>query len=110
MTVRALLLLGSLALLAGCTNLADVAPPISPAMVGGSGGASVEKLERGRGIFTRQCTACHSAEPVRKHTFEQWRHFVGEMRERTKLDDSEEAALLAYLRAASALPPATPGT
>lgn len=96
----ALCALASLATLAGCANLANVAPSVTPAMVGASGGATAETLTTGRRIFTTQCTSCHNADPVAKHSFAEWRRIVGEMSARAKLSGAEEAALLAYLQAA----------
>lgn len=96
--------LASLALLAGCANLASVAPPVTPTMVGVSGGASEATLLAGRRIFTVQCTACHSADPVVKYPFAEWRQIVGKMSERSKLSVEEESALLAYLQAAPKAP------
>jgi hypothetical protein len=92
--------LASLSLFSGCANLAEIAPPVTPAMAGGSGGASLETLQAGREIYTKKCTACHSPEPVARRSFEQWREIVGKMSERTKLTTAEEETLLAYLRVA----------
>lgn len=96
--------LASLALLAGCANLATVAPPVTLAMVAVSGGAGEAALTAGRRIFTVQCTACHSADPVAKYPFSEWRQIVGKMGERSKLSAEEESALLAYLQAALKAP------
>jgi mono/diheme cytochrome c family protein len=96
--------------MAGCANLAEVAPPVTPAMVGVSGGASVESLGEGRRIFTRECTSCHSADPVSKYTFPEWREIVADMSERTKLSADEERALLAYIQAALKAPASDPAS
>lgn len=96
---RTFLLAGSLSL-GGCAGLTNVAPPVTPAMIAAGGGAAPATLEAGRRVFTMQCTACHRADPVAKYGFDEWRGIVADMKERTKLSDGQEAALLAYLRAA----------
>ena len=96
----ALCALASLAAMPGCANLANVAPPVTVAMAGVSGGATAETLIAGRRIFTTQCTACHSADPVADYPFAEWREIVAKMSKRSKLSVAEESALLAYLQAA----------
>ncbi len=92
--------------LGGCASLEMIAPPVTPALVGASRGAAAGTLEEGRRIFTGACTACHAADPVTKRTAGEWRGIVSEMSARTKLTPPREAALLAYLTAARATPPA----
>ena len=91
-------------LLGGCAATTSVAPPVSPAMVGASHGATADTLNGGRRIFTTQCTACHSADPVGKHSVAEWRRIVGDMSHRAKLNAAQEQALLAYLIAARETP------
>ena len=90
----------------GCVQTQTVAPPVTPAMIGASRGTPVATLEEGRRIFTGACTSCHSADPVEKHAPEEWRSIVAQMACRAKLDATRQSALLAYLAAARATPPA----
>lgn len=92
--------------LSGCASLETIAPPVTPALVGASRGAAAGTLEEGRRIFTGACTACHAADPVTKYSASEWRGIVADMSARTKLSSSREAALLAYLTAVRATPPA----
>lgn len=90
----------------GCASLETIAPPVTPALVRASRGVPAGILEEGRRIFTGACTACHAADPVAKHSASEWRTIVADMAVRTKLSPSREAALLAYLTAVCATPPA----
>ncbi len=92
-------------IISGCASLENTAPPVTPAMVSASGGASPATLEDGRRIFTGACTACHSAKPAARYSESEWHRIVGEMAARTKLDASRQSILLAYLTAARAVPP-----
>lgn len=85
---------------AGCANLSSIAPPVTPAMVAASGGSNTETLESGRRIYTDQCTACHSAEPVVNHGPAEWRRIVADMGQRSRLNRDQESALIAYILAA----------
>ena len=93
--------LGALAL-GGCAALEPVAPPVTPAMVAASRGASAETLDAGRRIFSGKCTACHTADPIGKYTAPEWRGIVSDMAHRSKLDPTQQSALLAYIEAARA--------
>lgn len=87
--------------LGGCAT-GNVAPPVTPAIVAASHGASPTTLENGRQIFTGRCTACHPAAPMDKHTSAQWRTIVADMSQRARLDEAQRTALLAYIEAARA--------
>ena len=104
---RLMLLAGAALLIAGCASLQTVAPPVTPAMVTASGGAAQATLEEGRRIFAGACTACHAADPVSKYSLAEWRDIVDDMADRTKLYGARKDALLAYIAAAKATPPAT---
>jgi mono/diheme cytochrome c family protein len=80
-----------------CQSLVDV-PPVSVALMAGTGSSAAD-LETGRRIYTTQCTACHSAEPIGRHSANQWRELLGEMARRAKLDANEKERLLAYILA-----------
>ena len=83
----------------GCGSLDSVAPRVAPGR-----GATADTLEEGRRIFIGACTTCHAASPVAKYSTSEWSAIVSTMAPRTKLKPSREAALLAYLTAARAMP------
>lgn len=93
--------------LPGCatgTGAASVAPPVTPALVAASRGASTATLEEGRRIFVGPCASCHAPEPVSKYTLARWEGIVGEMTPKAKLTAARHDALVAYLRAAKSAP------
>ena len=84
-------------LLAGCANLATVAPPVTPALVARThGDASV--LASGRGIYLTQCTSCHAPESVPAHAGK-WPGIIREMAQKSRLTPVQERAVLAYVLA-----------
>jgi len=91
--------LAPLLLLTGCASLDQVAPPVTAAM-----GNDPHVLEEGRRIYTRQCTSCHSAEPIASYTAAQWRTILPDMAERTKLDAAKSHAVERYVFAALRAP------
>lgn len=83
--------------LAGCAVTNHQPPLVSDLS---SSGISPTKLDEGRTIFTRNCTACHSARPISEYSTTEWQNIVDEMAPRTKLSDDRKSALVAYLNAA----------
>ena len=86
-----LLMLG----VSGCTNLETIAPPI--AMLKGDHSS----MESGRRIYLNQCTACHSAEPVRDYTVSRWPGIIDEMSPKAKLTPSQERDVRLYVATVS---------
>lgn len=107
---RLLTATGFAAGIAGCASLETVAPPVSPAMLSASRGATVETLETGRRILTTRCAACHKVYAVADYTPAEWHGIVVDMAHRTKLTEQQETAVMAYLQAAHNLPPAPAAT
>jgi mono/diheme cytochrome c family protein len=87
------------AMLTGCAGLRTVAPAVTPTMVSSSHGLTAETLNAGRRVFATQCTSCHSADPVPSRSVPEWREVVAKMKERSKLSNQQESALLAYIAA-----------
>ncbi len=87
-----LLLLGALA---GCANVETLAPPVT--MLKGDH----TSLEAGRHIYLGQCTACHSAEPIRNYAPARWPSILDKMVPKTKLTPSQEHDVRAYITAVS---------
>lgn len=94
--------------LGGCASLDTLAPPVSPALLRASRGASSGTLENGRLILTTRCAACHRVYPVADYPSAKWKTILAEMAPRAKLDLAQHAAVLAYLNAAHDLPPTPP--
>jgi mono/diheme cytochrome c family protein len=86
-------------------SCASFAPPpeISPALVANArpDHADANMLATGRKLFVSRCLECHTLPSVTKHSREEWPHFVSRMSGRANLSVDEEAAIVAYLRAAS---------
>lgn len=97
------LISASIALVLGGCAAMNVAPPVTPALMVASGGVSAATLKTGREVFGGRCTACHSAEPVGKHSVAEWRRIIAVMAPRAKLDAAQRSALLAYIEAARAM-------
>ena len=68
------------------------------------GGSPVATLEEGRRLYTGRCAACHSVDPVTKHSPQQWHTIVDEMTPKAKLTPTEKSAVLAYIMAARQTP------
>ena len=105
MEERPLLAVARLAALAlagaGCALSGNVAPPVTPAMVGAARGISEKTLNAGRTVFAGPCTACHNADPVSRYPFNEWKAIIDDdMAQRAKLDSASRSALLAYIAAA----------
>jgi mono/diheme cytochrome c family protein len=87
------------AILGGCVSTEQLAPPVSPRMAA-AGGASTAALESGRRIYTGRCAACHSIDPVAKHSPDRWRAIIDDMADEAELSAAEKSAVLAYVLAA----------
>ena len=85
-----------------CANFAPP-PTVSPALISNAHSDHVDagQLQNGRRLFASRCLECHTLPPVTKYTPEQWPHLVSRMSGRANLSAGEQAAIVAYLRAAS---------
>jgi len=85
-----------------CSNLAPP-PEVSPALVANARGdhADANVLATGRKLFVSRCLECHTLPSATQHSRDEWPHLVNRMSGRANLSTSEQAALVAYLRAAS---------
>jgi len=88
-----------------CANFAPP-PAVSPALISNarSDHADAGQLQNGRRLFVSRCLECHTLPPVTRYTREQWPHLVSRMSGRANLSAGEQAAIVAYLRAASLTP------
>jgi cytochrome c1 len=88
-----------------CANFAPP-PEVSPALIANARPDHVgaEQLQNGRRLFVSHCLECHTLPSVTKHTRDEWPHFVSRMSGRAHLSTGEQAAIVAYLRAASLTP------
>ena len=108
MKKSALLPLAFVVVLGGCASLDTLAPPVSPALLRASRGASSGTLENGRLILTTRCASCHRVYPVADYPSAEWKTILDDMSPRAKLNAAQNAAVLAYLNAALDLPPTPP--
>jgi cytochrome c1 len=88
-----------------CANFAPP-PEVSPALISNARSDHVDagQLQNGRRLFVSRCLECHTLPPVTRYTREQWPHLVSRMSGRANLSAGEQAAIVAYLRAASLTP------
>jgi len=88
-----------------CANLAPP-PEVSPALISNARPDHVEaeQLQNGRRLFLSHCLECHTLPRATKYNPEQWPHLVSRMSGRANLSAGEQAAIVAYLRAASLTP------
>ena len=88
-----------------CANLAPP-PEVSPALISNARPDHVdaEQLQNGRRLFLAHCLECHTLPPVAKYSRNEWPHLVSRMSGRANLSAGEQAAIVAYLRAASLTP------
>jgi len=88
-----------------CANFAPP-PAVSLALIANARPDHVDagQLQNGRRLFVSRCLECHTLPPARKYKREQWPHLVSRMSGRANLSAEEEAAIVAYLRAASLTP------
>jgi mono/diheme cytochrome c family protein len=90
-------------LLGGCVSVEQSAPRVTPQMAA-LGKTPVATLEEGRHLYTGRCAACHSVDPVAKHSPEHWRDIMDDMAGKAKLSPAEKSAVLAYIMAARQTP------
>ena len=85
-----------------CTSLAPP-PEVSLALVANArrDHADGNMLATGRKLFVSRCLECHSLPSATQHSPDEWPHLVNRMSGRANLSVSEQAAIVAYLRAAS---------
>jgi cytochrome c1 len=85
-----------------CANFAPP-PEVSPALISNAHSDHVDagQLQNGRRLFTSRCLECHNLPPVAKYSRNEWPHLVSRMSGRANLSAPEQAAIVAYLRAAS---------
>jgi cytochrome c1 len=85
-----------------CANFAPP-PAVSPALIANALPDHVDagQLQNGRRLFVSHCLECHTLPRVTKYNREQWPHLVSRMSGLANLSAGEEAAIVAYLRAAS---------
>ena len=87
---------GASSALTSCANLERDVPPLTALS---SAGASAQ-CARGRDIYLNNCTECHSPEPIRKNTQEDWEtDILPTMARKAKLSTDETEAVHAYVLA-----------
>lgn len=91
--------LAVLAMSYGCETIEDLAPPVghSTLQLAASRGVSAERVMRGREIYVTNCARCHSPEPVRRYTVDDWEGILPRMSQRSKLARQDAGALQEYV-------------
>lgn len=90
----------SLALgLVGCLSIEQMAPPVGPKFAGVTmtSGTTMSLLATGREVYLRDCSRCHSIEPIKRYSLDRWGGILLRMGPEAKLDESRTAALRAYV-------------
>jgi mono/diheme cytochrome c family protein len=88
--------------LGGCVSVEQLAPPVSSQMAA-VGGTPATILESGRRLYTGRCAACHSIDPVAKHSPDRWRAIIDDMADEAELSALEKSSVLAYVLAARSI-------
>jgi cytochrome c1 len=85
-----------------CANF-TTPPDVSPALIANARPDHVDaqQLQNGRRLFVSRCLECHTLPRVTKYNREQWPRLVSRMSGRANLSADQQAAVVAYLRAAS---------
>ena len=88
--------------LVGCLSIEQMAPPVGPAFsrVAMTNGTTMSLLETGREVYLRDCSRCHSIEPINRYSLDRWRDIILRMGPESNLDESRTVALRAYVLAA----------
>ena len=88
--------------LAGCLSIEQMAPPVGPKFARATmiSGTTMSLLATGREVYLRDCSRCHSIEPINRYSPDRWRDIILRMGPESKLDESRTAALRAYVFAA----------
>lgn len=89
-------------LLAGCTSIEVLAPPVDNLFIS-EANITPEKaaeLQRGREIYLKFCTRCHDARQVDEITEDNWEKHIPKMLKKAKLYPEEIVPLKAYLKTA----------
>ena len=88
-----------------------MAPPVEEIAAWPGGGAVMADqtlLERGRDVYVRRCSGCHTIFPVDDYPMDEWHEIIIDMGIEADLSGSETRSLRAYIEAAHAYMLATP--
>jgi hypothetical protein len=93
-------------LLASCA-LEEFKSPPSPALIATSGSLEAERqtLLHGYTLFVSRCLECHALPSTTKYSKDEWPYLVSRMANRARLSNADQAAVIAYLRAACTTAP-----
>ena len=86
--------------MSACRPLSELAPTVEMIQASHVNIASVAQLERGRMIYIKDCSDCHSVLPIHDYTLEEWHVELPDMIEETKLNPQQAADVEAYVLAA----------
>jgi cytochrome c5 len=101
--MKKLLSLIFLVILAGCTAIEVLAPPVDRLFISEAKISAKEAayLAKGRKVYMKFCTRCHSPWQVDQITPKLWKSHVPKMYKKAKLYPEEQKPLEAYIKTAA---------
>lgn len=101
--MKKLVLISSLMMLASCTSIEVLAPPVDNLYISEAKITPEEtaQLRKGREIYLKFCTRCHDARQVDKITAENWEKHIPKMLKKAQLYPEEIVPLKAYLKSSA---------
>lgn len=64
-------------------------------------GTELEALQTGRALYVSHCGSCHNLIVPEKHTFAEWEKNMIEMQDKARIDDTQRALIMNYLKTRS---------
>jgi hypothetical protein len=72
-------------------------PPLATALDAQRANVELASLQNGREVYIQKCKGCHGLPMPTDYTPAEWPKKVGEMAERSKLDEAQRRAIEQYL-------------
>ncbi len=64
-------------------------------------GTTLDRLQKGRGLYVAKCGSCHTLKLPSEHPPTVWRENLDEMQTRARITDAEKELMFEYLAAGS---------
>lgn len=64
-------------------------------------GTGMKELSEGRELYISKCSGCHSLKGPSNYTMDEWKVFLGKMKNKAKLNDTEHEKIWYYLASMS---------
>jgi mono/diheme cytochrome c family protein len=78
---------------AGCAKM----PPLATALDAERANVDLASLQNGREVYIQKCKGCHGLPMPTDYSPAEWPKKVGDMAERSKIDDAQRRAIEQYL-------------